>query len=940
MVNLTDRTPRTADEQLFDPDKRLVTLFAAANETISFQAVLEGGPAGARDVRIHWGELTAPKAKIGAAGFRAFRCWPVKVSDYPPWYLRLVDAAPQPASFYDALIPADSPKFGEPYTIGPNERLVVWVDLYVPRSALPGRYRGQMKITAQDHQDWSADVALQVYDFVLPDERPLAAVGGFDDAELFEAFVQREGKSFVPPNLDRSNPQVREGLVVMRQLMRLAHEHRLDLFDKRIRPALKRDMAGAVRLNWEDYDAIVGPYVNGSAFEDHIGCPAWPAPFSDDWPDPKLYGGLHDDAYASVAASVIAQCRQHASDVLQMGQRAFLWPYRGEIDAGAYEKYATLARIARAADPETAILTQLPPEVPQLTGWTIPEDFRRLADIYAPPAHWLDPNLPAATARADHPLAGVWLSPGLPPYLPSLGVIATAADVRAIPWFAMKYKCTGLFLPEVMHWEGDVFATAAGAETRLFYPGKVAGLDSVLPSVRLKRLRRGLQDLAYLWLLRQRARPAIAQSVIDSMTRYAALGAVGDHYLDPRLDGWVQDGAVWVQARRLLAEEVQEAVHPSAQSNDKLLAQRLKWKEFDERTHTVRVEQVRCRVTPSGGGKLQAAITLDLYNDYARPSEVQAALGELPEGWTAVEEARKATMPAASREVITLAAQGRYVPAAANGKMAVPVDITMDMRKHRQIEAEVPFIQAGIVRTPMKIDGQLDDWPLREGNSAADFKLIGRRGQRGDGKALRQTVAFVVRDDKNLYIALRCDEPNPSGMVVSAHNILRYQQLMACGEDLVEVILDPGAAAAGPEDLYHIAIKPSGVLLTERGVHTDPPLGKARPWPVAASVAIGRQDKLWVVELAIPLEAFGDKADSTFWGINFTRFATQGDEASSWSGAPRYFYDPRNLGTMFITPLTPPPPATSKDSAPASPRTSTAAGASTPATSPAGAGRN
>ena len=40
------------------------------------------------------------------------------------------------------------------------------------------------------------------------------------------------------------------------------------------------------------------------------------------------------------------------------------------------------------------------------------------------------------------------------------------------------------------------------------------------------------------------------------MTRYAGLAAAGDNYLDPRLDGWVQNPQTWRMARRLLAEEI------------------------------------------------------------------------------------------------------------------------------------------------------------------------------------------------------------------------------------------------------------------------------------------------------------------------------------------------------------------------------------------------
>ena len=161
-------------------------------------------------------------------------------------------------------------------------------------------------------------------------------------------------------------------------------------------------------------------------------------------------------------------------------------------------------------DTNTPILSRLPAKPPSLTGWRVPDDFAGLADIHAAPAQFFDPTSALAAPASDHPLAGTWLTPGTVPYLPSLGVIATPADVRAIPWFAMKYKCTGLFLPEVLHWEKGA---AAFAETRLFYAGREFGVDAPLPSIRLKRLRRGLQDIAYLWLLRQHKRAGAADII-------------------------------------------------------------------------------------------------------------------------------------------------------------------------------------------------------------------------------------------------------------------------------------------------------------------------------------------------------------------------------------------------------------------------------------------
>jgi len=905
MVTLTDRIRRVQDPQVFDAGSATVKLFAAANETVSFQIVVDAGPSGARDLRIEFDELAGPTgAAIPGENLRAFRMWPVRIASYPPWYLRLSDAAPVEASFYDPLSPIGA---HGPIDLKPAERLAIWVDLRVPRRAVAGGYGGRVAVESGLRRIWTARIELEVYDFVLPDARPLAAVGGFDHRTLFETFVRQEGKPYVPVRLDRTQPLVRRGLTIVRQLMRLAHDHRLDLFDRRIRPILKRDMFGKVRMDWEDYDAIVMPYLSGSAFDDRIGCAAWPAPFSEDYPRADNYGGASSDAYVETAGAVIAECAEHFTRRPEMAEQVFYWPYRGPVNQAAYARHARLARLIRSADPRTPILSLLPPRPPALTRWRAPKDFGRLADIYAPRAEWLDPALAASLAGPEHPLRGVWLSPGAPPYLPCLGVIATAADVRAVPWFAMKYGCTGLFIPEVLNWSGDLSVAEATAVTRLFYPGTVVGLQAVLPSVRLKRLRRGLQDLAYLWLLKTRQRTAIATAVTNAMVRYAGLQAVGDNYLDARLDGWVKDAAAWRSARRILAEEVQAAVHPMRLSNRKLLEARLRWKRFDEKVHTIRLEQVRSRVVWGAGGegrearRLRATVFVDLYNEHARGVDLLARIDALPEGWRAVRgEARLEPLPAGTRRVVTLAAEGAHIPAGPEGKMPLPISITVDAARRKTVIAPVAFIRAGRVSAPPVIDGKLDDWPMRLGNTAAGFKLIGRRGRRDGGLAARQTLVFVLCDRRNLYVAFRCEEPNMSGVFARPSNVLHYEQLMATGEDLVELILDPGAQAETAEDLYHVAVKANGVPLFERGIASSPPLGVVRPWPVAATVAVGRQEKLWIVEMAIPLEAFGQAGKQRFWGVNFTRYATQGAEASSWSGAPRYFYDPRNVGTMFV----------------------------------------
>lgn len=911
MVALTDRTAATSNLDVFDPRGREIRLFAAGNETVSFQLVLDAGDEAISNIRLELEDLfTNRKDRIPAQSIRAYRMLPVPVTEYPAWYLRLADAPATPAAFYDALIPLDAPKQGQPYWLGPHQRLAVWVDIRVPRSAAAGDYSGRLHVAAWRHARWTAPVALKVYDFVLPDARPLAVVGGFGHDEVFGTMLSRQGRPYTPIRLDRTQPLVREGLTMLRQMMRLAHEHRVDLFDRDLHPLLKRGGDGQVLLDWSDYDAIVQPYFDGSAFDDRIGCAAWPMPFSQDWPSSEPYGGTATAAYASQASAVLAACMAHFTAMPEAHGRVFYWPYRGPVNEAGYDRHAELAKLCRELDPRTPILSQLPASPPEPTGWRAPASFASLTDIHAPRGEWVDATGAATMKRQDHPLYGIWLAPGMPPYMPSLGVLSTPADARALPWLAMKYGCSGLLIDEVLHWPdpragGDVLATA-GAEARLFYPGKPWGLNDVLPSVRLKRLRRGLEDLSYLWLLQLREHDPVARSMLDAMVHYAGLAATEDHYLDPRLDGWAQDGRLWQQARAVLARECQAAVHGDEAAGDGATALHVAWRAFHDSARAVRLETAVARPTLGIDGLFHLDVSFDLYNECPEAASVQIASPTLPQGWSFTgADAAAATLPPGGRDTLRLQMQGSQFFTAGSGKMVLPFVLTVPQRPDRTLAVTVAALRGVVVKQPPVIDGKLNEWPVLETNTGRDFRLLGRRGLGlsglgGRGLAARQTSVYVACDDGNLYLAIRAQEPNPAGVVVKPSNVVHYEQLLACGEDLVEVILDPGQGAQQPSDLYHLIVKPNAAVIAHRGIPSDPPLGPVRAWAAGATAAVGATADGWTVELAIPRSAFGAAGQQPAWGLNVARFATQGAEASSWAESPRDYYKPHGLGIMYL----------------------------------------
>ncbi|HNX26636.1 MAG TPA: hypothetical protein PKK48_04440, partial [Phycisphaerae bacterium] len=648
------------------------------------------------------------------------------------------------------------------------------------------------------------------------------------------------------------------------------------------------------------FDAVAGAYLTGKAFRDETPLPAWPIPFDSTYPDPANYGGINSIPYRLAVREYILQSARHLRSCGNDDQ-VFAWPYRRGINANAFENFTTLAEIVRRADDSLPILCSLPLELPVGNTWKIPSDMKKYCDIVAPGGAWFDPSKHANRSKPANPLIGTWLSPGNPPYMPDMSLFASPADIRALPWFALKYKCSALFFGNVLNWQDPK------SSANLFYSGRRWGIDDALPSVRLKRLRRGMQDIAYLWILRQRGREKQARKVIDMMVRYGGLAAAGDNYLDARLDGWTAQGTTWNSARDLLADEIMQTINPQKQPDaSQAIAQKVRWKHLADATETLRAERIRTKIRPSRKGqnqqtqtKLFADVSVDFFNEYPTPARGAMHVLRLPFGWKRVQDEVSYNIAPGGRKTLAITIEGEKLPYIANGKIPVDIRVNTDQAEPQTLLTEVPIVVAGDFKSAPTIDGNLADWPEAT-NTAGDFRLLGRRGETGSGLAERQTTVYTMQDDDNIYFAFYCKEASPQSLRANAANTIRYDKLLACGEDYVEVILAPGGEAKKPQDLYHIMVKPNGVVIQEHGVGCTPPLGKAQREDFGTVAAVSRGDDFWIAEIKVPRKNFGEHGDEPFWGVNFARFATSTQEASSWAGAERYFYDPQSLGTLIL----------------------------------------
>ena len=117
-----------------------------------------------------------------------------------------------------------------------------------------------------------------------------------------------------------------------------------------------------------------------------------------------------------------------------------------------------------------------------------------------------------------------------------------------------------------------------------------------------------------------------------------------------------------------------------------------------------------------------------------------------------------------------------------------------------------------------------------------------------------------------------------------------------------EILIDPlNSGTRSPTDLYHIAVKPSGTYLLEKGMAFDPPCGRREPWPAGVEIATAVLPGRWMAEMRVPLAAFGNvPSQHIVWGFNVTRLDAARQAFSTWSGARGNAYDPLSLGNLYL----------------------------------------
>jgi len=537
-------------------DGRAVTLAGARGETVAFQVMVQAGAGALRAASARVSELRRDGGAIGGAPrCSLFREWyhPVTVPSTSP------GGSAGKGDYPDALVPAETAGFGLPVDVAAGKTQGIWADCAIPATAPSGLHRGEVVVAAEG---FSARFPLEltVYDFAIPVERHLRWRIGYSG---WEAVPERLG---IPEGSA-------EWIALEQDLYRLIWEghravpttHYHDLRPK------ARGTGEALAIDWTDFDRRFGRYLDGSAFADRTPIHVFSLPVNlhRGWPH-----RLTPDAAAVDAATLTAASRLIARHWDERGWRlgdAFAY-VADEPGPDRWASVRAACAAIRKGDPRirtsVAFYTEFSREARSLV-----KEFGGLVTMWDVAADHLDlPALRERQAAGDR----VGFYQGGEPYVGGEALDDDGLALTTWPWIAWRYRLDSLYLYNMTEWDYHRLDRAkvpwAGGKREiwenplnqswatngqgvLLYPGPYVGIRGVVPSIRLRQVRRGMLDYEYLWLLADRGDPARADAIARRLVPRALheagrLGAIGAR------GSWERDPRGWAAARAELAKAI------------------------------------------------------------------------------------------------------------------------------------------------------------------------------------------------------------------------------------------------------------------------------------------------------------------------------------------------------------------------------------------------
>jgi hypothetical protein len=502
-------------------DGKTIHLKGLYNEVLAFQVILQSGPEGAKDIEVVVNAPVQPATgkcigattlKYGPAGtieIFSEHYLTVKNITAPNWYYGSTAAAPKKmtGSIPDALIPvnARTGRGGFPLDIPAIRQSVeagqqngaqnqgFWIDLSLPQDMKtnpPGTYTGSVQIWAGGKIIKDLPLEITLLPHYLPD-------GNGSTVWVFSGDMEAYFPELTPAEIDR--------LIKFE-----GHRHRVD-------------MTGGFQVNDAPFDPktmnAYKPYLTGEAYTPENGYHGTSQGLGEHLFPIGAYG-------ADVMGHTRQEVQQQANDWVNWFNNnsphtKFFWYL---IDEPSPDKYNWIKERAQWIKTDTGAGKNMP----LFTTRAYEPQLADAINIFAGYDGVDLAVLPELRKKGiDH-----WFYNGNRPRYGSVILEGAAVDLRVTPWILYKYGINTWYVWQSTHWQHnkqgpkhrlhqDVFENPltfindslqfGNGDGILFYPGHMPfypnedrGLNALIPSIRLKNIRRGQQDAALMRLVEKK----------------------------------------------------------------------------------------------------------------------------------------------------------------------------------------------------------------------------------------------------------------------------------------------------------------------------------------------------------------------------------------------------------------------------------------------------
>ncbi len=435
-----------------------IELTAARGEYEAFQIVIQAPKSDLTNVNLVVSDL---KNKDGAAIERQ------NITLYREHYIYVDRPSPQRWSanptlgkgwYADALIPFINPDTGKdiqgaeidavPFNLEAGNNQPIWVDILVPRDAVPGEYRGTYTVES-DLGKTTGDIFLTVWDFELP--------------------VKPTMNSFFSPWEDRGDNLTQE--LLRHKVMPGKH--------------IKLGQQGELINEW-GLNSIRLPFWSGANYHT---CQMSPAPTVEEI---KQSSAPYDQSLLKFVYSVdeIDKCPNIEQPLKQWGKNIH------QVDGIKH----------------LAVMKPRPELYDYVDIWVVQPKMYQDSQV----------QIDEVMQQEDE----VWFYTGhQAKYSPQWQIDSAPINFR-IPqgWIAQSLKLTGVLYWRVDYWTDNPWQEVPVYSPRknrdfpgdgmLIYPGETVGIAGVVPSMRLKWIREGIEDYEYTEILKKLGYQDWAMSIV------------------------------------------------------------------------------------------------------------------------------------------------------------------------------------------------------------------------------------------------------------------------------------------------------------------------------------------------------------------------------------------------------------------------------------------